>query len=145
MIRSILVLGVSALALSACGSGGGGGGGNSDVKKACASIMSDPEPAGELAENDVSVDGFCDCLTGQLAEMPDADAERMRTTMIAVAPGFEEGRSGQEIYSELREKGQADDATPADVEAYENMDDLGEFLEDVIDGMASNGGACPAA
>jgi hypothetical protein len=138
MMRSLLILGVSALALGACG------GGNSEVKNACVNIMSDPDPAEELANNDVSVDSFCDCLTSQLSEMPDAEADRMKTTMMSVAPGFEEGRSGEEIYKELREISRADDATPADVEAYENMDDLGEFLEDVIDGMASNGGACPA-
>lgn len=138
MMRSILFLGVSALVLGACG------GGNSKARQACASIMTDPDPAEELADNNVSVDAFCDCLVAQLDEMPEAEAERMSATMISVAPGFEEGRSGEDIYRELREKARSEDATQEDEDAYQNMDDLGEFLEDVIDGMAGNDGTCPA-
>ena len=55
----------------------------------------------------------------------------------------ESNGSAEAAFRKLSEARRADDATPEAIAAYENMDELGEQLEEFLDGMRASGGTCP--
>ena len=62
--------------------------------------------------------------------------------MMAELMGEHNG-SAEAAFRQLREAGRADDATPEAIAAYENMDELGEQLEEFLDNTRAAGGLCP--
>lgn len=52
------------------------------------------------------------------------------------------GKGGEDMFRDLRQAKDAEDATPETIALYDAVDELGEQLEEVFDKTKMNGGVC---
>ncbi len=138
-MRKLLVGVSSLLVLTACGQ-------SADVswEEACNTVMADPDVQRDILDAAVTVESYCTCTSKQVVALPETERDTAIGTleMMAELMGEHNG-SAEAAFRQLREAGRADDATPEAIAAYENMDELGEQLEEFLDNMRAAGGLCP--
>jgi nucleosome binding factor SPN SPT16 subunit len=116
-----------------------------EVKMACAVIMTDEEMSREVSLQSISADDYCSCAAKTIVTMPEADRAKAIPTILMVAQEMREnGGSAELVFKDVRQAADASDATPDAQAAYENMDALGEQLEEILDDMTSSNGQCSA-
>lgn len=135
------LLGVVGLVLlTACGASQ-----EAEITQACLTIMADPEMKRDIVAASVSNEDFCSCASTVLFSLPeDASANSVSAIMVMAETITEHDGSAEAAFRAISEASRADDATPEQISNYENIDELGEQLEDVLDGMRAAGGSCPA-
>lgn len=127
------------LLLTACGEA-------ADVKLAasCSAVMADPDVQRDLIEASVSVEAYCACTSAMLLSLPEAASEKSVAAMTTMESLMaEHDGSAEAAFEVLSKRGRAEDATPEEIAAHKNVDDLGEQLEDILDEMRTEGGTCP--
>ena len=138
-MRKIMVGISSLLVLTACGQSA-----DKSWTEACNIVMSDPDVQRDILEASVTVESYCTCTSQQVLALPDASRDTAIETLEMVAGLMgEHNGSAEAAFRQLSEARRADDATPEAIAAYENMDELGEQLEEYLDGMRAAGGTCP--
>ena len=138
-MRNILVGVSSLLILTGCGQFA-----DKSWTEACSIVMSDPDVQRDILEASVTVESYCTCTSQQVLALPDASRDTAIETLEMVAGLMgEHNGSAEAAFRQLSEARRADDATPEAIAAYENMDELGEQLEEYLDGMRAAGGTCP--
>ena len=112
--------------------------------EACNTVMADPDVQRDILDAAVSVESYCTCTSKQVLALPEADRDMAIGTLETMAGLMaQHNGSAEAAFRQLREAGRADDATPEAIAAYENMDELGEQLEEFLDNMRAAGGTCP--
>ena len=139
-MRKTLIALSSLLVLTGCGQSV-----EASLKETCSTVMADADVQRDILEAKVTLEAYCSCASKQILAMPEADRDTAIETMEMVAGLMAENNgSAEAAFRKLSEARRADDATPDAIAAYENMDELGEQLEDFLDGMRASGGTCPA-
>jgi hypothetical protein len=138
-MRKILIGMAGLLVLTACGESA-----EVSLNNTCKAVMADPDVQRDILAASISAQDYCACTSKQILALPDAARDtaistlEMMETLMAEHDG-----SAEAAFQALSEARRADDATPEAEAAYKRMDDLGEQLEDYLDGMRAAGGACP--
>jgi len=138
-MRKTLMGLASLMILTACGDGA-----DSALKATCSTVIADPQIQRDLIAGGLSTEEFCACTSTQIFAMSEDERDTAISTFEMIeASMVENGGSVEAAFQTLSDARRADDATPEDLAAYENMDELGEQLEDYLDAMQAAGGVCP--
>ena len=138
-MRKTLIGLSSLLLLTGCGQSV-----EASLNETCRTVMAVPDVQRDILEANVTLEAYCSCASKQILAMPEADRNTAIETMAMVAELMVENNgSAEAAFRKLSEARRADDATPEAIAAYENMDELGEQLEEFLDGMRASGGTCP--
>lgn len=136
-----LIIGIATcLTISACGS-------SPEVRlnETCNTVMSAPQVRADILEANITVADYCTCASAALLALPESEG----ATAIGALETMEQlmgehGGSAEAAFEALSESARADDATPDIIATYEAMDELGDTLDDILDGIKDAGGVCPA-
>lgn len=138
-MRKILVGVSSFLVLTACGQSAG-----ASWTEACNAVMVDPDVQRDILDASVTVESYCTCTSKQVIALPEASRDTAIETLEMMAGLMaEHNGSAEAAFRQLSDASRADDATPEAIAAYDNMDELGEQLEEFLDNMRASGGTCP--
>ncbi|MEL7539342.1 MAG: hypothetical protein AAGJ51_00440 [Pseudomonadota bacterium] len=131
---------VGACILAACGQRPGDA-----LNATCDSVMTDQQVRSDIVRAGLTVETYCDCATAQLLDLPEAERDKaiesfklIETTMQA-----REG-DAEAAFESIRIAARQDGALPDAILAYQNLDALGDQLDDMLEAMEEAGGACPA-
>ena len=106
--------------------------------------MADPDVQRDIVAASITTEDFCACTSKRIMTMPDAQRDTaVETFEMMESLMAEHNGSAEDAFRALSEARRADDATPEAIASYENMDELGEQLEDFLDEMRASGGVCP--
>ena len=110
----------------------------------CNAVMADPDVQRNILAASLSAEDYCACASKQMLALPDEERDLAITTLQTMETLMaEHDGSAEAAFEALIDAGRAENATPEAVTAYENMDALGEQLEDFLDEMQAAGGVCP--
>lgn len=114
------------------------------LNKTCNVVMADPDVQRDILAASISAEDYCACASKQMLALPDAQRDVSISTLQTMETLMSEHNgSAEAAFEALSDASRAEDATPEAQQAYDNMDELGEQLEEFLDLMAANGGACP--
>ena len=137
-MRKTLIGMTALLVLTACGERV-----EAALNETCTNVMTDPDIQRSIAEASIAADTYCACTSKKILALPEAERETAISTFEMIETLMaEHNGSAEAAFEALSEARRAEDATPEAVAAYENMDTLGEQLEDYLDEMRAAGGAC---
>lgn len=134
------MLGIAGLAaLSACGANQ-----EAEIATACLTIMEDPDMKRDIVAASVENEDFCACASTALLSLPeDISANSISAIGLMAEAITEHNGSAEDAFRSISRAARADDATPEQIANHKNIDELGEQLEEVLDGMRTAGGSCP--
>ena len=133
------LIGMTALlVLSACGDRI-----ETTLNATCMNVMKDPDIQRSVAEASITTEDYCACTSKQILALPETERDTAISTFEMIETLMaEHNGSAEAAFAALSEARRADGATPEAVAAYENMDQLGEQLEEYLDQMRAANGAC---
>jgi len=108
----------------------------------CETVMMDEEPAGNMAEVNVTLAEYCPCLIKDLQSYPDEDTARLAAALDDFAGKLRSGNDPDEVFKATRKSARAPDASPVDKAQFKDLDDMTEQLEGTLESMADTGGSC---
>ena len=115
------------------------------LNQTCQSVLSDPATLRDLADSGMSSETFCACASRQILAMPESSRDSTIAAFEAIETAMaESGGSAERAFESIRDASRADDATPAQIKIYRDLDALGDMLDDLVDTMEESGGSCPA-
>lgn len=137
-MRKTLIGMTALLVLSACGDRV-----ETTLNATCMNVMKDPDIQRSVAEASITTEDYCACTSKQILALPETERDTAMSTFDMIETLMaEHNGSAEAAFAALSEARRADDATPEAVAAYENMDQLGEQLEEYLDQMRAANGVC---
>ena len=137
-MRKTLIGMTALLVLSACGDRV-----ETTLNATCMNVMKDPDIQRSVAEASITTEDYCACTSKQILALPEAERDTAMSTFEMIETLMaEHNGSAEAAFAALSEARRADDASPEAVAAYENMDQLGEQLEEYLDQMRAANGVC---
>ena len=115
-----------------------------ELKANCLVVVTEPQIIRDVRDADITADAFCTCAARQFANFPEPQLAGAQSSMAMLARAMtEDGKSGEELYRDLKDAADAVDATPEVKAVSQAFDAFGEQLEGVFDEMKDAGGRCP--
>lgn len=110
----------------------------------CGAIALDPDVARDIQAAGVSAESFCDCASKQILALPEAEKVSLVSAIETMATLLPENEGSTErVFRVLSDAKNQEDTSPEALAAYEGVDQLGERLEEYLDGMRVARGVCP--
>ncbi|MEM7327968.1 MAG: hypothetical protein AAF437_04455 [Pseudomonadota bacterium] len=115
------------------------------LNETCNSVMADPQVSSDITRAGLSVDSYCDCATSVLLALPETErAAAISSFQLINTVMAEHDGDAEAAFEAIRNQARADAATYEARVAYQNLDQLGDQLDDLLDELEEADGVCPA-
>lgn len=142
-MKRALILSATCLAFAACSGPDEAGEASGNDKPAtetagtsfendCLVVANDAEGKEEIADKGTDPEGFCNCATQFLAEMPEDEQEKARATMSNVAAGMQEtGEATETVVGQMMSDAMAKGEDPEAQATAEGIRIVGRMIDNI--------------